>query len=113
DEATRTAVDKGTVDAGLPMSYPVTVPPPHLYDFPWAGNRTVACAWLFGGEHEGGAIAYFGEVLVCENNHGMDLEKRVLAQYVRGGERVLGEMWLKGQQQYWRDFERDENVFQA
>jgi hypothetical protein len=37
----------------------------------------------------------------------------VLAQYVRGGERVLGEMWLKGQQQYWRDFERDENVFQA
>jgi hypothetical protein len=43
----------------------------------------------------------------------MSLEKRVLAQYVKGGQRVLGEVWLKGGQQYWKDFERDENVFQA
>ena len=107
DSATKMVVDFGN---NTSLSAPIITPPPHAYDV--IDNRTFACSWLVG-PNEGGAIAYFGETVVCENNHGKDLQKRVLAQYVQGGERVLGDMWLKGQQQYWKDFERDENVFHA
>jgi hypothetical protein len=42
---------------------PLSVPPPSVYDLPTAHDRTLACAWLF--NPEGGAIAYFGEAVVC------------------------------------------------
>jgi len=110
DRSRNVVVDVDANNVSMPV--PIVFPTPNPYDFPYRDNLTFACSWLVG-PNEGGAIAYFGEVLVCENDHGTELEKRVLAQYVKGGQRVLGDVWLKGEQQYWKDFERDENVFQA
>jgi hypothetical protein len=88
---------------------PLTVPQPFAYDYPDRRNRTFACPWLFqaGG---GGAVAFFGETLVCENDKGQELLKQVLLRY-KAGDRILGDLWLNGQRTYWLRNRGSENVF--
>jgi hypothetical protein len=70
-------------------------------------NRTFACPWLFQ-KNEGGGIAYFGENIVCENNHGRDLIERVLGAYYNNKDQniLLGDIWILGQQQFWNDYKK-------
>lgn len=89
---------------------PLSVPPPGPYDRPTAHNRTFACAWLF--NPDGGAIAYFGEAVVCEDDKGRDLQKNVFAS-LRSPARTIGDVWLSGQQKYHRDNAQNGEVFRA
>jgi hypothetical protein len=67
---------------------------------PYEGSRSFASDWLFSST---GAIAYFGEVGVAQNNWGTDLGQRMLARYAAGNF-TLGDIWRGGQERYWRDF---------
>jgi hypothetical protein len=89
---------------------PLTVPVPGPYDLPASHNRTLACAWLF--NPDGGAIAYFGEAVVCEDDKGRDLQKDVFGS-LRSPARTLGDVWLSGEQKYHRDNSRNGEVFRA
>jgi Peptidase family C25 len=88
---------------------PFRLPQPSPYDLPSAYARTFASPWLCH-PYQGGAIAFFGETVVCENMHGTDLIKRVLRSYASPN-RFLGDAWVQGQRQYWRDFRTDPGVF--
>ncbi len=101
----RTWDDKAT---GQKIKAPLAVPQPYAYDFPGISNRTFACAWLVAST--GGAIAFFGETLVCEDDKGHDLEKELFLRY-GAGDRVLGDLWLNGQRKYWINNRASENVF--
>ena len=83
------------------------VPQPYAYDFPERRDRTFACAWLL---QPGGAIAFFGETLVCEDDKGHDLVKELFLRY-KAGDRVLGDLWRNGQRKYWLNNRASENVF--
>jgi hypothetical protein len=87
---------------------PLVVPQPYAYDFPAYSNRTFACSWLTAST--GGAVAFFGQTLVCEADKGHDLEKELFLRY-GAGDRVLGDLWLNGQWKYWLNNRRSENVF--
>lgn len=89
--------------------FPITISKPSPYDLNYKSNRTFACSWLCN-NNEAGAIAFFGETVVCENYHAKDLIERVLYSYTKGKKR-LGDIWLEGQRQYWRDFKTNTNVF--
>ena len=91
---------------------PMTTPPPAPYDLnkPATADRTVASAWLF--DSHGGGVAYFGEVVVCENDKGRDLEKAFF-QALGGGYSTLGSAWLGAQQKYWADNKDSGDVFRA
>ena len=86
-------------DAGKPAGPRLVVPRPGCYDLPEARDRTFACSWLAA---EGGAIAFAGESLVCQNDMGAELVRNVLAQR-SDGPQILGDMWLAGQRRYWLD----------
>ncbi len=87
----------------------LVVPQPHAYDLPDEGDRTFACSWLLrpGGA---GAIAYFGESLVCENDKGAELLKAMLRR-LEAGDRILGDVWRNGQRTYWLNNRANQNVF--
>ena len=89
----------------------ITPPKPHFYDLPERSTTTFAASWLFNRTVSGG-VAYFGETAVAPNDPGVALEARVLNSYARG-DRVLGDMWMHGQQQYWKDFKESENRIEA
>jgi hypothetical protein len=93
---------------GENIKAPLTVPQPYAYDFPGSSNRTFACSWLM--SSAGGAIAFFGETLVCEDDKGHDLVKELFLRY-GAGDRVLGDLWLYGQRKYWINNRASENVF--
>ncbi len=90
--------------------FPLTISPPSPYDLNDKSNRTFAYSWLLN-KNEAGAIAFFGETVICENYHGRDIIERVLNTYPQSKPR-LGDMWLEGQRQFWRDFKTSTNVFQ-
>ena len=77
---------------------PLTVPTPGPFDFSTARNRTFATAWLF--NERGGAVACFGEVVVCENDKGRDLEAACFTA-LTGAPARLGDAWLLAQRHYW------------
>jgi hypothetical protein len=104
DGTTRTWADAAT---GQNIKAPLIVPQPYAYDFPESSNRTFACAWLLSGPS--GAIAFFGETLVCEDDKGHDLEKELFLRY-GAGDRVLGDLWLNGERKYWLNNRKNENV---
>jgi len=100
-------------DPKQPMrNLPTTLEEPGPYDLPDQANRTFACPWLFQ-QNEGGGIAYFGETVVCQDNHGRDLIARVLDAYMHDkfSPVLLGDIWLSGQRKYWSDFRNDTDVF--
>jgi Peptidase family C25 len=84
------------------VSHPpgIVIPPPAAYDFVSAASRTFAYSWLFS---SGGAIAYFGENEVMEDQNGTALLSYMLAQYAQGA-RSLGTIWHKAHQQYFQNF---------
>ncbi len=90
----------------LPKNFRLPTPSP--YDGYFNSNRTFACPWLFQA-NKGGAIAFFGETVVCQNAHGTELIKRVLKSYANQP-RLLGDAWLKGQRQFWKDFRTNNDV---
>jgi Peptidase family C25/Ricin-type beta-trefoil lectin domain-like len=83
---------------------PLTVPTPNPYDLgdSTTAHRTVACAWLFNAS--GGGIAYFGEVLVTEDDTGKDLESDMVGTLgqLDTGLTSLGDVWLQAQRKYWQ-----------
>ena len=104
-EATRTWADEVTKET---IPAPLSVPQPYAYDFTGTSNRTFACSWLL--SLTGGAIAFFGETLVCEDDKGHDLEKELFLRY-GAGDRILGDLWLNGQRKYWLNNRTSESVF--
>jgi len=83
---------------------PITVPTPSPYDLVnGTTDRTLACAWLFNAN--GGAIAYFGEVLVCEDDKGRDIAADLVSSLnsLLSSARTLGDVWLTAQRKYWND----------
>jgi len=102
-----------TPDPTHPMKdLPTIIEPPGTLDFPDQPDRTFACPWLFQ-KNKGGAIAYFGETVVCEDYHGAQLTERVLDSYCKCkfSPVLLGDIWLLGQRKYWTDFKDDTGVF--
>ncbi len=101
-------------DKNLPIkTLPLKIDPPGPYDQADQKDRTFAYPWLFQ-KDEAGAIAFFAEMIVCENYHGKDLVERVLSSYYNKKPfetLLLGDIWLRGQRQYWSDFRSDNNVF--
>ena len=107
--------------SGTLTKLPLTVPVPHPYDLPdnihlpsglpASLHRTFACAWLFH-PRGAGSIAFFGETLVLPNIHGAELQRRALQRYAKG-DRVLGDLWLGAQRQYWIDFSGSQDVLGA
>lgn len=94
-------------DAGKPVGSRLVVPRPGCYDLPEARDRAFAGSWLAA---EGGAIAFAGESLVCQNDMGAELVRNVVAR--RSSEQqTLGDMWLAGQRRYWLDNRASEHVF--
>jgi len=106
-------VENNKVKDNLTKQYytqlPLEISKPSAYDLGWMTNRTFACSWLINPNQAGG-IAFFGETVVCENYHARDLISRVLYSYTTG-KKILGDIWLEGQQQYWRDYRFSTNVF--
>ena len=105
--------DQTVPDPKHPMkNLPTVIEGPGTWDYPNVPNRTFACPWLFQ-KNEGGAIAYFGETVVCEDYHGAQLTERVLDAYARSKASpvLLGDIWLQGQRKYWNDFKDDTGVF--
>ena len=86
------------------------IPEPSPYDLPEHRDRTFACDWLFAGK-EAGAIAFFGETLVCQNDHGTELWKHIFSQFREGSEQTLGDVWMRGCRKYWLDNRKNEDVF--
>jgi len=84
------------------LSWPITVPVPHSYDFPnVSAARTFAHAWLCGSA-TGGAIAYSGATLVHQGGeYGADLFLRSVRQ--AGALNILGDIWVKAQRDYFSD----------
>jgi hypothetical protein len=93
---------------GQLIKAPLIVPQPYAYDFPGSSNRTFACAWLTHSTE--GAIAFFGQTLVCEADKVHDLEKELFLRY-GAGDRILGDLWLNGQRKYWLNNRKSQNVF--
>jgi hypothetical protein len=91
---------------------PTIIEGPGTVDFPDQLDRTFACPWLFQ-KNKGGAIAYFGETVVCEDYHGAQLTERVLDAYCKykSSPVLLGDIWLQGQRIYWTDFKDNTDVF--
>jgi hypothetical protein len=85
----------------------LVVPQPFAYDLPENRDLTFACPWLF---NDGGAIAFCGESLVCENDKGYNLLNAMFQSYKAGG-RTLGDLWRNGQRRYWLECRENENVF--
>jgi hypothetical protein len=79
---------------------PMTTPQPNPYDFN-EGAFGFAYPWLIQ-YPKAGAIAYFGEVSVASDWMGAELETDMLAAY-QGGSRVLGSIYLAGEQAYWNN----------
>ena len=98
------------MESGEASALPFVVPVPQPYDLSNAKDRSFASSWLFQVSRGGGAIAYFGETVTMPDDCGRDLQQRVLRRY-RLGDRILGDMWLNGQQQYWSDFAGCGDVF--
>jgi len=91
---------------------PTVIDPPGPYDLQDQSGRTFAYPWLFQ-KNEGGGIAYFGETVVCQNDLGRDLIARVLSAYYNNKKRdiLLGDIWILGQQQFWKDYKNNGDVF--
>jgi hypothetical protein len=103
-------------DTGQFWESQIVVPPPSPYDLPEYQPRNFAVSWLCGSPARG-AIAYFGEELICQNDMGRDLESMMLRNLDphKPGV-VLGDVWLAGQQEYWteyHDYEGDNCVFRT
>lgn len=101
-------------DTGATFDAQVVIPAPSSYDIPKNQPRNFATSWLCANSSKG-AIAYFGEELICQNDMGRDLEIRVL-QNLNPKEKdcILGDAWLSGQRLYWKDYhdyEGDNCVF--
>jgi hypothetical protein len=96
---------------GKLIAIPTTIRKPSDYDLSSATNRTFACPWLFQ-QNGGGAIAFFGETVVCQNKYGRDLVERILGAYSRVTY-TLGEAWLEGQRRYWLDFKDAKEFYQT
>ncbi|HUS35768.1 MAG TPA: C25 family cysteine peptidase [Verrucomicrobiae bacterium] len=104
-EASRTWEDKRGAK-NIPA--PLAVPQPFAYDLPDKGDRTFACSWLTA--YSGGAIAFFGQTVVCEADKAHDLEKEMFLRYA-AGDRVLGDLWRNGQRKYWINNRASQSVF--
>ena len=88
-------------EAGQTLSWPLTPPVPHPYDFPTESARTFAHAWLCENA-TGGAIAYSGATLVHQGGaYGADLFLRFVRQ--AGAMNVLGDLWTQAQRDYFTD----------
>jgi hypothetical protein len=113
------------IDTGQFYDDQVEVPKPSVYDLPKYQPRTFAYSWLCQSA-DTGSIAFMGEEVVCQNDLGRDLMTDVLAGYkpgsfdsdhrwhASGTQFVLGDLWLQGQRQFWKDwhaFEGDNSVF--
>ena len=113
------------VDTGQFWDDQVAVPTPSVYDLARYQPRNFAYWWLCK-SGEAGAIAFMGEEVVCQNDLGRDLMTDILSQYkpgvydanhtwhAVGAQIVLGDLWLQGQRQYWKDwhgFSGDNSVF--
>jgi len=68
------------IDTGQFWDSQVVIPTPSTYDIPENQPRNFATSWLCASSGKG-AIAYFGEELVCQNDMGRDLEIRVLQNF--------------------------------
>ena len=79
---------------------PLISPKPNVYDYDRGADLCFAYPWLIANA-PGGGIAYFGEVGVAEDPMGAELEKYLLAAYVTASSPILGDLYLKAQQQYW------------
>lgn len=84
---------------------PATLPTPNAYDYD-RPDQGFARSWLIANA-PGGAIAYFGETGIAEDQMGVELEKYMFASYVRESKSVLGDIYLKAQQQYWGNHQND------
>jgi hypothetical protein len=84
---------------------PATLPTPNAYDYD-RPDQGFARSWLIANA-PGGAMACFGEIGTAEDQMGVELEKYMLASYVRESKPVLGDIYLKAQQQYWGNHQND------
>jgi hypothetical protein len=89
------------------LPIPLIGPKPNAYDYDEA-NLCCAYAWLIMNK-SGGAIAYFGEWGIAEDQSGAELEGYVLGAYVNDPEPVpiLGDSLLSAQRQYWANHQSD------
>jgi hypothetical protein len=90
-------------------SNPVIMPKPNPYDFDrgLVGDQGFAHSWLIANA-PGGGIAYFGEMGVSEDWMAVELETYVLAAYHNEVNPILGDVYLKGQRQYWVNHQSDQ-----
>jgi len=80
-------------------SLPAILPTPNAYDFN-RPDQGFARSWLIS-HAPGGAIAYFGEVGIAEDQMGVELETYLLAAYSAAINPVLGDIYLSAEQRYW------------
>jgi hypothetical protein len=92
-------VQDWVVDSTHPSVY-ITVPAPSEFDFVNRHDGGFASAWLF--NEKGGAIAYFGETTVAQDNWGTDLGSYMLGAMAH--DKILGDAWLRGQRAYWKQY---------
>jgi hypothetical protein len=96
DEANKKAQDNGN-----PIMWPVTVPVPNPYDFPYATGRTFAQAWLCDSK-TGGAIIYSGATVVHQGStFGGELFLRIVRQIKN--KNILGDIWAQAARDYLSD----------
>jgi hypothetical protein len=84
---------------------PAVIPTPNAYDFD-RSDGSFAHSWLIDSA-PGGAIAYFGEMGVAEDQMGAELETYLLGWYARAQKPVLGDIYLSAQQEYWGNHQTD------
>jgi hypothetical protein len=84
---------------------PAMLPYPNAYDFD-EGDQGFAYPWLIANA-PGGAIAYFGEVSVATDIMGAELETYFLTLYGNESSPILGDIYLRAQQQYWGAHQND------
>jgi hypothetical protein len=87
---------------------PVILPKPNPYDFDrgLVGDQGFAHSWLIANA-PGGGIAYFGEMGVAGDWMGVELETFMLGAYRSEFNPILGDIYLKAQQQYWEKHQTD------
>ena len=90
----------------ISVTSPFISPKPNVYDYDRGGtDQCFAYPWLIANA-PGGGIAYFGEIGIAEDPMAVELETYLLAEYVStskpgASSPILGDLYLKAQQQYW------------
>ncbi len=98
--STRTSYDAAPGRSGASLGFPFSPPAKSVYDN--ANSVVQYMGWYSLLASDNGAIAYIGSTQTTQDTKPAYVSQGMLASYATKGKRILGDMFLDGQRDFWK-----------